>query len=68
MTIRRVDSEIRKAGRPGITRAEDLPPAGIAPILRASWRFARETAQRFNKELLSDRTKEFLNNLAKRFT
>jgi hypothetical protein len=55
-------------GRPGISRVEDIPPAGIAPILRASWRFARETAQRFSKELLSDRTKDFLNALVRKFT
>ena len=68
MTIRKVSSEkeLRKIGRP--PGAEDVPPAGISPVLRASWRFARDTAQRFNKELLNDRTKNFLDKLAKKFS
>ncbi|MFH1386184.1 MAG: hypothetical protein ABIH50_00760 [bacterium] len=69
MTIRRIDQskskELRKIGRAGI---EDAPPAGISPVLRASWRFARDTAERFNKELLNDRTKEFLKSLARKFS
>jgi len=68
VTIRRIsEKEVRKIGRSGISPA-DVPPAGISPILRASWKFARDTAQRFSKELLSDRTKQFLDNLAKRFS
>jgi hypothetical protein len=46
----------------------DVPPAGISPVLRASWRFARDTAQRFRKEMLNDRTKNFLDKLAKKFS
>ena len=70
MSIRRIDQskELRKIGRPGVTGAEEAPPAGISPILRASWQFARDTAKRFSKELGSDRTGEFLKNLAKRFS
>ncbi|OGB89213.1 hypothetical protein A2625_04960 [candidate division WOR-1 bacterium RIFCSPHIGHO2_01_FULL_53_15] len=69
MAIRGIEpKELRKIGRPGLARAEEAPPVGIAPILRASWKFARETAQRFSKELGVDRTQEFLKNLAKRFS
>jgi hypothetical protein len=68
VTIRRVEyKELRKIGRPGLTGAEAAPPAGISPILRASWKFARDTAKRFSKELGADRTNEFLKNLVKRF-
>ncbi|MEE8638482.1 MAG: hypothetical protein V3T21_05515 [Candidatus Margulisiibacteriota bacterium] len=42
-------------------------PSGIPPVLRASWKFARNTAKRFNRELLKDRMNEFLKKLAKRF-
>jgi hypothetical protein len=67
VTIRRIsEKELRKIGRPGI-EAGDVPPAGISPVLRASWKFARDTAKRFSKELVNDRTKEFLNALVKRF-
>jgi hypothetical protein len=69
VTIRRIDTkELRKIGRPGVTGAEEAPPAGISPILRASWKFASDTAKRFSKELGADRTHEFLKNLAKRFS
>jgi hypothetical protein len=54
---------LRKVGR-----AEAPPPAGIAPVLKPLWQFARDMARRFNRELLADRTEEFLKNLAKRFT
>lgn len=67
MTIRKVDKEVRAAGRPGI-RPGDVPPAGVAPVLRASWKFARDMAHRFSKELGADRASEFLKNLAKRFS
>jgi hypothetical protein len=67
VTINRIDKkELKKIGRPGLEAAE-APPAGISPILRASWKFARETAERFSQELGVDRTAEFLKNLAKRF-
>lgn len=66
MTVRRIEhKEIRKIGRPGV---EAAAPAGIPPVLRASWKFAHDMAHRFSRELLSDRTKQFLGNLAKRFT
>ena len=68
VTIRKVssDKELRKIGRPD--GMADAPPAGTPPVLRASWRFARDTAGRFSKELLSDRTKEFLTKLARKFS
>ena len=75
MTIRRIESkEIRKIGRPGVTGAEEAPPAGISPILRASWRFASDTAKRFSQELETDPKRksnfvtEALKNLVKRFS
>jgi hypothetical protein len=75
VTIRRIESkEIRKSGRPGVTGAEEAPPAGISPILRASWKFASDTAKRFSQELETDPKRksnfvtEALKNLAKRFS
>lgn len=69
VTIKRIESkEIRKIGRPGVSGPEEAPPSGIAPVLRNSWRFARDTAKRFSREMLSDRTNEFLKNLAKKFS
>lgn len=65
MTVRRVEQKITRAGT---GKVEAPPPSGIAPVLRASWRFARDTAHRFSKELINDRTEEFLKNLAKKFT
>jgi hypothetical protein len=67
VNIRKVSSEkeLRKIGRPGL--AEDVPPTGISPVLRASWKFARDTAKRFNAQLLNDHTKQFLDRLAKKF-
>jgi len=46
----------------------DAPPVGTPPVLRASWRFARDSAGRFSKELLKDHTKEFLTKLVKKFS
>jgi hypothetical protein len=67
VTINRIDKkELKKVGRPG-SEAADIPPAGLNPILRASWKFAKDTAKRFSEELGTDRTAEFLKNLAKRF-
>ncbi|MFA5113697.1 MAG: hypothetical protein WC529_05325 [Candidatus Margulisiibacteriota bacterium] len=70
MSIRRVDQhkELRKIGRPGVEGAASAPPAGISPILRASWKFAHDMAERFSKELGNNKTQEFLKNLAKRFS
>jgi phage gp16-like protein len=42
-------------------------PAGIPRVLRASWKFAQNTAKRFSRELIKDRADEFLKKLAKRF-
>jgi hypothetical protein len=68
VTIRKIESnELKKIGRPGLKAAEGAPPSGLAPILRASWNFARDTARRFSKELITDRTEKFLNEMAKRF-
>jgi hypothetical protein len=76
VTIRRIDSkELKKIGRPGVTGAEEAPPAGISPILRSSWKFANDTAKRFSQELdaadpkrKSNFVTEALKNLAKRFS
>jgi|YNPNPStandDraft_1061719.scaffolds.fasta_scaffold22617_5 hypothetical protein len=65
MTIKRIsDKEIRKIGRPGV---EEVVPAGIPPILRHSWNFARDLAKRFSRELLKDRSEEFLKKLIEKF-
>jgi hypothetical protein len=45
----------------------EAPPAGISPMLRASWKFARKMSQKFNKELLKDRVDKLLKTLAKKF-
>ena len=70
MTIRRTSREsLRKAiNRGKADQAAEAPPAGISPMLRASWKFARETAKKFNQQLAKDRTAEFLKKLTKRFT
>ncbi len=75
MSIRKLESnELKKVGRPGVTRPEEAPPTGISPILRASWKFARDTANRFSEELGTDPKRksnfvsEALKNLAKRFS
>jgi hypothetical protein len=70
VTIRKVEQqrELRKIGRPGVPGAAAAPPAGISPILRASWKFAHSMAERFSKELLNNRAQEFLKQLAKRFS
>jgi len=66
MSVQRVSRKaIRKAISPG--KKMDVAPTGISPILRSSWKFARKMAERFNQELLKDRTENFLKNLAKRF-
>ncbi|MFC1511158.1 hypothetical protein ACFL5U_02070 [Candidatus Margulisiibacteriota bacterium] len=44
-----------------------MVPAGISPILKSSWKFARGMAERFNREMLKDRLKELLKKLSKRF-
>ena len=71
MSIRRIEEqkrELRKIGRPGVEGPVSAPPAGISPMLRASWKFAHQMAERFSKELGSNKTQEFLKNLAKRFS
>lgn len=66
MVIRRISQkEIRGALAPGMM--PEAAPAGISPVLRASWKFAHKWAKRFNQELLKDRVAEFLKKLAKRF-
>jgi hypothetical protein len=64
VAIKRISqSEIRKAA--GLHEAV---PAGIPPVLKNSWKFARGMAQRFSRELIKDRADKFLKTLAKRFT
>jgi hypothetical protein len=67
MSVRKVSkSKVRKTtGLAG--RIEEAPPPGVSPILRTSWKFARKTAQKFNRELMKDRVAAFLKKLAKRF-
>jgi len=45
----------------------EAAPAGIPPVLKNSWQYARDMAKRFSQELVKDRVDEFLKNLAKRF-
>ena len=66
MAIRRISrKEIRKSA--GLGKAAEAPPVGISPVLRSSWKFAQNMAERFNRELVQDRMKDFLKKLAKRF-
>ena len=70
MTIRKIYqdySSLKKIGLPeGVPEA---PPAGIAPILKTSWKFARDMARRFNQELKNDRNRvpDLLKTLIKKF-
>ena len=64
--IRRVSPKELKRIRT-LSDVAEAPPAGIAPVLRASWKFARDTAHRFSRELSKNRAKEFLKKLVKRF-
>ncbi|OGC21219.1 hypothetical protein A2291_03170 [candidate division WOR-1 bacterium RIFOXYB2_FULL_42_35] len=67
MEIKRIsDKELRKLKTLG-GKVSEAPPTGIAPVLRASWNFAQNMSQRFNRELKKDRFKEMLSKLAKRF-
>ncbi len=67
MAIRRVsESEVRQTGAAGRTAAS-APLTGISPVLRANWPFADKMAKKFNKELLQDRVKQFLQSLARKF-
>ncbi|MDD5382901.1 MAG: hypothetical protein PHH60_04520 [Candidatus Margulisbacteria bacterium] len=66
-TIRRIShKELRGAVAPG--KVAGAPPTGISPILRASWRFAQNMAQRFSKELQKDRVDQFLKAVARKFS
>ena len=63
--------ELRKIGRPGVKKDDlDIAPAGVSPMLRASWKFARKWADRFNQELTHEkkgRVRQFLKALARNF-
>jgi hypothetical protein len=66
MSVRKASRKVsRRTGPAG--RISEAPPPGISPILRASWRFARKTAQRFSRELVKDRVEFLLKKLSKRF-
>ncbi|MBU0671850.1 MAG: hypothetical protein KJ732_02350 [Candidatus Margulisbacteria bacterium] len=66
MTVRRVSpKQLRKAVSPG--KVAEAPPAGISPVLRASWKFAHKMAQKFSKEMMKDRADQLLKKLAKKF-
>ncbi|MBU0687670.1 MAG: hypothetical protein KKB81_07505 [Candidatus Margulisbacteria bacterium] len=42
-------------------------PIGIPSVLKRFWKFTRDMAQRFNKNLLKDREGEFLKVIEKDF-
>lgn len=42
-------------------------PAGIPPVLKRFWKFTRDMARRFNKNLLKDREGELLKVVSKEF-
>ncbi|MFA6170688.1 MAG: hypothetical protein WCW67_06570 [Candidatus Margulisiibacteriota bacterium] len=68
MTIRRVEtSKLGKVGR----AAPSAPPAGLPPILRASWEFLKDTANRFAKqgreEKAAEREEAYVKEVIKKF-
>jgi len=63
--------DLKKIGRPGVKTDElEVAPAMVSPMLRASWKFARQWAERFNQELKPEknRVKQFLKALIKKFS
>jgi hypothetical protein len=65
VAVRRISrKEIRKAAAP---RKLEATPSGLPPVLRASWKFARNVAKKFSREMLKDRADDLLKKLAKRF-
>ncbi|MCU0640478.1 MAG: hypothetical protein MUC35_00105 [Candidatus Margulisbacteria bacterium] len=71
MSIRRIEEqrkELRKIGRPGVEGAVPAPPAGLSPVLRSSWKFAYEMAERFSKELGTNKTSDFIKALIRKFS
>jgi hypothetical protein len=65
VTVKRVTRKtVRKAVAP---RGLEAAPPGLPPVLRASWKFARNIAKKFSREMLKDRADDLLKKLAKRF-
>jgi len=65
-TKRISQSEIR---RRALGKDFEAAPAYMPKILKAAWawKFSRDMARKFNRELLRDRFKDLLKKLAKRF-
>jgi|GEM_PF-1566680 len=67
MTIKRIsEKEIRQSI---LGQDIEVAPSFMPKILRAAWawKFSRQMAKKFNRELTKDRFKEFLKALAKKF-
>jgi phage gp16-like protein len=62
VTIRKVDRGTVIGGR---VTAPDM--AGIPRVLAGAWGFAKNMADRFNRELKEDRTKKLLKKLTEKF-
>jgi len=57
-----------KPSRPGLAgRIGAAIPVGIPPVLKRFWRFTRDMAKRFNKELIEDREDEMVDDVVKFF-
>ncbi|MBU0630553.1 MAG: hypothetical protein KKC80_06510 [Candidatus Margulisbacteria bacterium] len=68
MSIKRVEAgKTGKAGR----AAPSTPPAGLPPILRASWEFLKNTAKRFAREGREEksaaREEQYIKEVVKKF-
>ena len=59
MTTRKLTPvSVRVEGRVG--EEITIAPAWVPPIFKRFWRFARDTAKKFTKHLLKDRTDELV--------
>ena len=59
MSLRKVDSaSVRLTGKIG--EEMQVMPAWVPPPFRRFWTFARDTAKKFTKNLLKDRTDELI--------
>ncbi|MCX5750877.1 MAG: hypothetical protein NT099_04320 [Candidatus Saganbacteria bacterium] len=54
-----IDGKLQNIGAP--------VPVGISPILARFWKFARQTAQQFSKNLLKAHEEDFLKVVRKEF-
>ncbi len=61
----RISSSTSKTKTTGVLMGSAV--MNIAPSLRRFWDFTKDMAQQFNRHLMKDRTKEFLDQINKDF-